>query len=292
MSLVRAQRIHPTAHTLGIPPREFAKRYQTDPELQGRWAEGYDQAKDGALATALGDAHLLKRFRSGKSLPRGYGFGLDERIVELPWVLANLSESRGPVLDAGSALNHRIVLQRIVPVVESLTIATFTQEDSHADLGPTYVTADLRDLPFTDGAFETIVCVSTLEHVGMDNSDYGSSEPPSDDPDREVSRALAEFHRVLRPGGRLLITLPYGHRENHGWCRQFDKAGIRRIAESFGEGRSTFRVYAYSLRGWHRSSLRRAADATYRDPKSDHRPQHDCAYAARAVACLTLTRAG
>src|SRR5919197_1073704 len=247
MSLVRAQRIPPTAHTLGLPRRKFAKLYQRDPELQGRWGEGYDEAKDHALATSLGDAKLLRRFRTGAPLPRGYGFALDERIVELPWIVGNLSEAPGPTLDAGSALNHRVVLERVMPHVDSLTIVTFTQEDSHADLGPSYATADLRELPFADGSFQTVTCISTLEHVGMDNSDYGSTEPPSDDPDREVSRALEELNRVVRPGGRLLVTVPYGRAENHGWCRQFDRDGVRRIADSFRNGRERIQVYAYSL---------------------------------------------
>jgi SAM-dependent methyltransferase len=274
-----------------MPRRRFARLYQTDPELQGRWGEEYDDAKDRALEAAFENDRLLKRFGSGSQLPRGFGFALDERIVELPWIVANLGSRPGHVLDAGSAVNHRIVLERVMPRVDSLTISTFTHEEAHADLGPKYVTADLRQLPFADASFETIVCVSTLEHIGMDNSDYGSTEPPSDDPDREVARALGELHRVLQPGGRLLLTVPYGLPEDHGWTRQFDEARVRRILDWFGEEDSEPRIYAYSLRGWHRSSLRRAAGAAYRDPKANHRPQRDCAYAARAVACLTLTRA-
>jgi SAM-dependent methyltransferase len=290
MSFAWSQRGHPTAHTLGMPRRKFAKLFQTDPELQGHYGQEYDAARDRAVAAALGDARLLKRFRSGARLPRGFGFALDERIVELPWVVANLTSVGGPVLDAGSALNHRVVLERLMPGVDSLTIVTFTEEEKHPDLGPEYVTADLRELPFADGSFEAIASVSTLDHIGMDNTDYGSREPPSDDPDHEVARALGELHRVLRPGGRLLLTVPYGRAENHGWCRQFDEAGVWRISESFGDRDPAIRVYAHSLRGWHRSSLGRAADATYRDPKAEYRPQTDCAYAARAVACLTLTR--
>jgi len=280
---------HETGHTLGMSRRRFARRYQKDHGLQGRWGAGMDDAKDRALALTLDDPALLERFRSGAQLPRGFGFALDERVVELPWIVAHLSP-HGRTLDAGSALNHPLILERVVPRVDSLTIVTFTEEEGHAELGADYVTADLRELPFEDGAFATIACVSTLEHVGMDNSDYGSTEPPSDDPDQEAARAVAELHRVLSPGGRLLLTVPYGREEDHGWCRQFDEAGIRRIAEWFGDGEPAIQVWAYSLRGWNRSSLPDAADATYRDPKADPSPQRDCAYAARAVACLTLTR--
>jgi SAM-dependent methyltransferase len=280
---------HQTAHSLGLPRRRFTRLYRSDEDVQREWWEGYDEAKDTALADTLGSPGLLERFRSGRSLPRGFGFTLDERIVEIPWVVANLP-SPGRVLDAGSALNHPIILERVMPRVESLTITTFTEEATNADLGQTYVTADLRELPFADGSFEAIACVSTLDHIGMDNSAYGSTEPRSEDPDREVALAVAELHRVLRPGGRLLLTVPYGRPQDLGWCRQFDEAGVRRIAADFDANGSSIRVYAHSKRGWNRSTLQRASEASYRDPKREEPLEGDFAYAAAAVACLSLTR--
>jgi SAM-dependent methyltransferase len=52
--------------------------------------------------------------------------------------------------------------------------------------------ADTRRLPFADGAFDCIVSNSTLDH-------FGSVE--------EIATSLAELHRVLRPGGTLLLTM-------------------------------------------------------------------------------------
>jgi SAM-dependent methyltransferase len=54
------------------------------------------------------------------------------------------------------------------------------------------VHADVRRLPFDDADFDVIVSISTLDHF----------------PARaEMERALRELHRVLAPGGTLLITL-------------------------------------------------------------------------------------
>ena len=280
---------HPTAHSLGMDRRLFARLYRLNERVRRRWWDGYDEAKDRALADTLEDPDLLERFRRGCSLPRGFGFTLDERIVEIPWVVANLPP-KGPVLDAGSALNHPLILERVMPRVESLTITTFTEEEAHPELGPAYVTADLRKLPFEDGSFETIVCVSTLDHVGMDNSAYGAKDRRSDDPDREVDVAVGELHRVLRPGGRVLVTVPYGRPEDHGWCRQFDEPGVSRIARAFGEGDTEVRVYEHSRGGWNRSSPGRASGATYRDPRRHNRLLSGCAFAAGAVALLQLMR--
>lgn len=52
--------------------------------------------------------------------------------------------------------------------------------------------ADVRDLPFGDGAFNAVLSNSTLDHF---------SGPG------EVVAALVELRRVLRPGGRMLVTL-------------------------------------------------------------------------------------
>lgn len=47
-----------------------------------------------------------------------------------------------------------------------------------------------RSLPFPDGAFDAVICVDAINHL----------------PDR--SRALGEWARILKPGGRLVFTDP------------------------------------------------------------------------------------
>lgn len=52
--------------------------------------------------------------------------------------------------------------------------------------------ADARYLPFRDRVFDVVLSNSTLDH--MESLD-------------DIETALGEIHRVLRPGGRLLLTL-------------------------------------------------------------------------------------
>ncbi|MCZ7618471.1 MAG: class I SAM-dependent methyltransferase [Myxococcota bacterium] len=55
-----------------------------------------------------------------------------------------------------------------------------------------------EDLPFPDGNFDTIISTDVFEHV------------------TDVSRALNECYRVLRPGGRLIVVFPsYWHPLEH-----------------------------------------------------------------------------
>lgn len=68
-----------------------------------------------------------------------------------------------------------------------------------------FVRAGVQDIPVPPDAFDTVVAPSLLEHVGL--GFYG------DRPDeRGWESALREWRRVLRPGGLLLVQVPYGSR--------------------------------------------------------------------------------
>ena len=60
----------------------------------------------------------------------------------------------------------------------------------HPSLGA--CSGDARALPFSDKSFDIVLSNSTLDH--MERVD-------------DIGTALGEIHRVLRPGGRLLLTL-------------------------------------------------------------------------------------
>ncbi len=49
---------------------------------------------------------------------------------------------------------------------------------------------DVRRLPFGDGAFDVVICAEVLEHI------------------RDYRVALGEIGRVLKPGGRLAVSVP------------------------------------------------------------------------------------
>lgn len=255
--------------------------------VQTPWTHEYVAAHRSFLAATLDDAASAERFTLGARLPDGFGVGLDERVVELPWLFAR--GMSGEVLDAGSSLNHAHILERAEALFSTLTIATLVSEAPALELdGVTYDDADLRALPYPDGSFDTVACISVLDHVGMDNREYGSDAARASDPQEEALRAVRELRRVLRPGGRLLITVPYGTREDLGWLRQFDRAEVEALADAAGPGERELTVYRYGRRGWQLSDLDAAGDSRYRDYRADPRPVEDLAAAARAVACLEI----
>ena len=62
------------------------------------------------------------------------------------------------------------------------------------------VNGDALDLPFPDGSFDRIITSEVLEHIWDDE------------------RAIAELVRVLRPGGRLAVTVPTRWPERVSWA--------------------------------------------------------------------------
>ena len=54
------------------------------------------------------------------------------------------------------------------------------------------VAGSLTGLPFDDESFDRALCLDVLEHLSYD----------------EQPRAIAELHRVLRPGGELFVSVP------------------------------------------------------------------------------------
>lgn len=230
------------------------------------------------VSRELDNAVARERLTAAEPLPPGYGAGASERVVEIPWLLAQAPG--GKMLDAGSALNHSDYLDRLHPPLEELHIVTLAYEgNAYPERGISYVYADLRALPYDDGHFDTVASISTLEHVGMDNAGYGSDSTRASDPGREVELAVRELARVLKKGGRLFVTVPYGRAQDHRTFRQLDRPGLERLIAAAEPAETAISVYRDRGIGWELSDLEQASDASYRTD-----------FAAEAVACVCLTR--
>jgi SAM-dependent methyltransferase len=222
---------------------------------------------DDAVALGLGARERRERIRWLQAPP-----GTDERVVEVPWVLSRLRMS-GRVLEVGYAFAEPAYLGGLLRSGVELVGADLASREV---AGMETVEADVRKLPFPDRAFDQVLLVSTLEHVGADNTVYGL------DTESDVSArldALREVGRVLPRGGSLLVTVPLGEPGDHGWFRQDDERGWTQLfarADFFVE-----EIEAYELQadGWRAAPSFRPEGVRY----GERGP------AASAVLCADLS---
>lgn len=247
---------------------------------------GYQTVKRAIITSAL-DSGLL---RDGSELPRGYGIAMDERVVEYAWVFSRLSNV-GKMLDAGSTFNHDFLLQRPPLRGADLTIMTLAPEKRcYWYEGFSYVFGDLRNTMFADRVFDTIASISTIEHIGLNNTMLYTGDPNDTESDEEgFVPAVKEFRRILKPGGKCFISVPFGRRANLGWYQVFDLAMVERIVGTFEPTSHQIDYFGYSREGWSRQSAAALANATVYDVHTGKGWSDDLAASSRAVACLQLT---
>jgi SAM-dependent methyltransferase len=256
--------------------------------LRGRrpWTLGYYTAKRRRIEKAI-DAGLL---RPGVPVPKGYGFRLDERTIEYPWVYARLPRDPGRMLDAGATLNYRFLLKRPPVNAAKLAICTLAPENQcHWRRGISYIFDDLRSCAFRSETFDTIVSISTIEHIGLDNTALYTTDQTKRECDATGFRAaVREFRRVIRPGGVCFITVPYGKACMRGWFQVFDAAMIRIVLNDFQPAHQELDYFGYSPDGWHIADPLDLADATFFDIHQEKHFGPDYAAAARGVVCMRL----
>lgn len=193
--------------------------------------------------------------------------------------------------DAGSALNFQYILELSALKSRNVIIYNLLPESVVSRANVSYVYGDLRHTVLKSKCFDEIVCISTLEHIGMDNSFLYSKNPRLNEfKPNDYKKAIREFKRLLKPGGRLLITVPYGRHENHGWLQQFDCKMVDAVFDAFEPSSHSIAYYKYFPDGWQIAKAEECTDCSYFDihNKSDYEP--DYVAAARAVACIEMVK--
>lgn len=114
---------------------------------------------------------------------------------EYPWALERADLAPGSrVLDAGSGASILpVYLARRGHRVAAADVAVGKRLGTASGAAVDYVAGDLVALPFRDEAFDVVFCISVVEHL----------------PGGRIPRALLELRRVLRPGGRMLLTTDF-----------------------------------------------------------------------------------
>jgi len=138
------------------------------------------------------------------------------RIKIKTWARGNISLG-GHILDVGSAAGlHTLMLIDLGFHAEGLEYSDEGIEIQNKKKIPV-TQGDARNLPWADSSFDGVICMDVLEHIDDDDL------------------ALHEILRVLKPGGRFLISVPAymslwsNHDAAVGHLRRYSKASIKEL---------------------------------------------------------------
>jgi SAM-dependent methyltransferase len=251
------------------------------------WSRGYGEYRQREIGRIL-DCGVFNE----EQLPHGYGFRLDERVIEYPWLFARLPVGGGLLLDAGSVLNHRFLLERSPVRNYRVFISTLAPEPMSCNaLGVSYVYEDFRTSCFRDGYFDRIVSLSTLEHIGMDNTMlYTGDASKKEQAPHSFLDAVRELRRILKGGGHLYVSVPFGEAKSYGWFQIFDVPMVDALIKEFAPVAYEEFHFRYTAEGWSVSTREQSAGATYFDIHKTKVYDPDYAAASRAVVCLDLIK--
>ena len=105
-----------------------------------------------------------------------------------------------------------------------------------------FMRMDARFMGFRDEVFDKIICISTVEHIGIRSSHYVVGECDS----LGDVKALSEIFRILKKGGRVVLTIPYydrGFHGNHEEHRIYNQYTLSKLITSFRVRRKEFYIY-------------------------------------------------
>jgi SAM-dependent methyltransferase len=154
---------------------------------------------------------MLELERKSQALsPPDHLYWLHFRTLE-PFILEQLRQSRAPLLDLGCGNRP---YRPYYPAGESVGADVVQSSTGCVDV----LIDGHSPLPLPDDHFETILCTQVMEHV--------------EDP----FWLIRESHRVLKPGGRLILTVPFVwelHERPHDYLR-FSEYWLQKNLEKVG----------------------------------------------------------
>ncbi|MGI8553149.1 MAG: class I SAM-dependent methyltransferase [Dehalococcoidia bacterium] len=195
-------------------PAEYQRREVSVGAGYAAWAEIYDSEKNALIA-------------------------LEQPLVDK--LLANLRFTT--VLDVGAGTGrHALRLARrgarVIAVDESMEMLSRGRTAGRAEGLPVdFCLASLEQgLPFASERFDLVVCALVLCHVPR------------------LDEGVREFHRVLRPGGHLLITDFHPDAVAYGWRTAFHHDGAFYTLPNVPHSRTDY-LQATESAGFHLSSV-------------------------------------
>lgn len=136
---------------------------------------------------------------------------LHSRCIEYPWASSKLNNSK-IILDVGSAKSDKTWLSYLIQLnkLKDYEIHATDYDSINID-GVNFKQSDVRKLPYKDNYFDLIFAISVIEHIGLNNNPDNNLKNPKFSKSGDFE-AFKELIRVLKPNGRIILTIPYSNR--------------------------------------------------------------------------------
>ncbi len=234
-------------------------------QKKGRIPWGYKQYKIQFIAKAIrNDEYALSFNNLTPPLPINYGMGLDEHCIEYPWFFSKASVKASQYLIMGSSLTDSHILAHPFWRNKKISILTTGSEKINSIYpGISYIYTDYSNLPFRTNLFDEITSLSSLQYVGMTQANEAEVSEMKMLNHSELRETFSELKRVLKPGGRLLFSVPFGKYQNLNLFQQFDIHLLNMMAKVFKPSLRLDNFFKYYENGWHFSSLAECKECSY-----------------------------
>ncbi len=126
-------------------------------------------------------------------------FGTDNQTARDQWVIQQISvlKKGDRILDVGAGeQRYRTHCEHLKYVSQDFCEYTGTGDgtglqEKEWNTSKIDIISDILDIPEKNESFDAILCTEVFEHI------------------KYPDRALSEFHRLLKPGGMLILTAPF-----------------------------------------------------------------------------------
>jgi SAM-dependent methyltransferase len=193
-----------------------------------------------------------------------------ERLVEYDFVSRNLvwPKKQADILEIGSAGSR---LSEAINEFGNGKLRTSRIDIAESGCD---IRMDARMIGFRNEAFDQVICISTIEHVGIGNNGDGSGD----------IKTVKEVLRVLKKGGNAIITVPYGkiNKPSHRVYNRHTLSRLIAVDKGFSVAKREF--YCYDSGKWKRFSQFAADRLTAEDMQA---PLH---FHSATCACLLLSK--
>lgn len=198
-----------------------------------------------------------------------------ERLVEYEFVARNLvsSKKQAAILDIGSGSS---LLAKAIGELGKGKWQVFRIDIAESNCD---ARMDARMTGFRKEVFSQVICISTIEHIGI------GINSGDDDEDGDL-KTVKEILRILKKGGSAIISVPYGKIKKLNY-RVYDRHALSRLVAVDNEEFSVAakkEFYCYDAGKWKRCS-QSTADRNIADDV--HAPLH---FHSMTCACILLRK--